>query len=213
MKLVAVSLFSILVFLLLVFPIKADFNLKGSYNDTGILFTPPLPPHHLSQTFTASHANLHAIEVMVKSAAASSQGQFTLNLFNADSHLVASSSALVSLTQHKAFFPFSFSPLSDSKGQMYTFSLNFYPIPGTSPLVVNRSRYNAYQSGTLNTDAFPVDSDLVFRTYYLRPGSFFSLVKDNLIFKTSSDPLFFGLYLFFIITLGLYISYRLNHDR
>jgi len=196
-------------------PVQAHawFNLKGSYNDTGVIFTPPLPPHQLSQSFTASHANLHAIEVMVKSAAASSQGQFTLNLFNADSHLVASSSALVSLTQHKAFLPFSFPPLSDSKGQMYTFNLNFHPIPGTSPLVVNRSRYNAYQSGTLNTDASPVDSDLVFRTYYLRPGSFFSLVIDNLIFKTSSDPLFFGLYLIFIITLGLYISYRLNHDH
>ncbi|MGA8029939.1 MAG: glycosyltransferase family 39 protein, partial [Bryobacteraceae bacterium] len=129
---------------------------------------PLLPGHKFTQSFTAEHDDLSAVDIEVAEYAKARSGSLTISLSDSEKGPILASTEIpaAKIPQCCTYQRLSFAPLPHSAGKQYFVSLSTKGLTLPAALTVFLSGTNVYRDGEFFVDGKPTGQDTSFRTFY-----------------------------------------------
>ena len=163
------------------------------------------------QTFVSERDNLYRIDLSTATFARTNSALVIFHLKEAPGSATDIRSIALpgSAIQNERTTTFLFSPLPDSAGKSFYFSIESPEARPGNAITVYANNYDQYSGGTAYRNGAPVAGDLAFSAYSQDTFTLSSIMSD-IASRTAKDPTFFifyGLFLLVVI-LGFIVALR-----
>lgn len=155
----------------------------------------------VSQTFLASQNGLNLVKVLANDETLQNHDEFVFTLRRGNAEEVLRELRFNGANVGANFvLGLKFEPVTDSAGQIYTFTLENLSQPGAGlmkqPLTIRYHRQNQYEPGRLSIDGAEQSGDLAFLTYYyLPPRQWLGTALNEFLTRAVQDKVFWLAYL------------------
>ena len=123
----------------------------------------------VSQSFLASHDELHAISVLMATYARKNSSKIKFTLLNQDHKKIYSQELGTGTISDNTYLNFIFPVISKSKGNVFYFELSSVDASAGNAITVYRTKTKNYSDGILLVNKTLVAGDLVMKIYYNKP--------------------------------------------
>lgn len=168
-NLIVTSIFLCFLLLALIFAfIKApveeiiDIGAPSEGNTIGVVLSNTV----FEQTFTAQNDGLCRIDILLATYARTNNSNVTMQVFDGEKEVLMSTTVPASEIKDNSFFTLNFTPISSSKGKIFSFTLTSDTEDGGNAITSWASFNNTYEDGVLYVNGEPTEIDIAFSAYY-----------------------------------------------